>query len=195
VLPAPRPRPVIYVTPLCAARFKVRAAVESLLLAAGASEDIFIAAFLGDLPRWRGCSGPIPALPRRPIRPSTSWTSHPSSGTQRDGAALRGQGRLPTDHRGPPRIRSRPSRARQPRPDAARLAGTSGTVGVARGGPAPARTRNGQFSTVTAMHQLLRRHVAHGVDTTANLIFSMSRLLAKQKRYTVIGADWVLSTR
>jgi truncated hemoglobin YjbI len=40
---------VIYVTPLCAARFKRRAAVESLLLAAGASEDVFTAAFLGDL--------------------------------------------------------------------------------------------------------------------------------------------------
>jgi hemoglobin len=40
---------VIYVTPLCAARFKRRAAVESLLLTAGASEDVFTAAFLGDL--------------------------------------------------------------------------------------------------------------------------------------------------
>jgi hemoglobin len=40
---------VIYVTPLCAARFKRRATVESLLLAAGASEDVFTAAFLGDL--------------------------------------------------------------------------------------------------------------------------------------------------
>jgi ankyrin repeat protein len=40
---------VIYVTPLCAARFKRRSAVESLLLSAGASEDIFTAAFLGDL--------------------------------------------------------------------------------------------------------------------------------------------------
>jgi hypothetical protein len=40
---------VIYVTPLCAARFKRRPAVESLLLAAGASEDVFTAAFLGDL--------------------------------------------------------------------------------------------------------------------------------------------------
>jgi len=40
---------VIYVTPLCAARFKRRTAVESLLLTAGASEDIFTAAFLGDL--------------------------------------------------------------------------------------------------------------------------------------------------
>jgi hemoglobin len=40
---------VIFVTPLCAARFKHRAAVESLLLASGASEDVFTAAFLGDL--------------------------------------------------------------------------------------------------------------------------------------------------
>jgi hemoglobin len=40
---------VVYVTPLCASRFKRRAAVESLLLAAGASEDVFTAAFLGDL--------------------------------------------------------------------------------------------------------------------------------------------------
>lgn len=40
---------VVYVTPLCAARFKRRAAVESLLSAAGASEDVFTAAFLGDL--------------------------------------------------------------------------------------------------------------------------------------------------
>jgi hemoglobin len=40
---------VIYVTPLCADRFKRRAAVESLLLAAGASEDVFTAAFIGDL--------------------------------------------------------------------------------------------------------------------------------------------------
>jgi hemoglobin len=40
---------VIYVTPLCAARFNKRAAVESLLLKAGAREDIFTAAFLGDL--------------------------------------------------------------------------------------------------------------------------------------------------
>jgi hypothetical protein len=40
---------VIFVTPLCAARFKRRAAVEALLLAAGAREDVFTAAFLGDL--------------------------------------------------------------------------------------------------------------------------------------------------
>ena len=40
---------VIFVTPLCAARMKRRAAVESLLLAAGAHEDVFTSAFLGDL--------------------------------------------------------------------------------------------------------------------------------------------------
>jgi hemoglobin len=40
---------VIFVTPLCAARMKRRSVVESLLLAAGASEDVFTSAFLGDL--------------------------------------------------------------------------------------------------------------------------------------------------
>ncbi len=40
---------VVYVTPLCAARMKRRAAVESLLLAAGAHDDVFTASFLGDL--------------------------------------------------------------------------------------------------------------------------------------------------
>jgi truncated hemoglobin YjbI/ankyrin repeat protein len=40
---------VIFVTPLCAARMKRRSAVESLLLTAGASEDVFTSAFLGDL--------------------------------------------------------------------------------------------------------------------------------------------------
>jgi len=40
---------VIFVTPLCAARMKRRSAVESLLLAAGAREDVFTSAFLGDL--------------------------------------------------------------------------------------------------------------------------------------------------
>jgi len=40
---------VIFVTPLCAARMKRRSAVESLLMAAGASEDVFTSAFLGDL--------------------------------------------------------------------------------------------------------------------------------------------------
>ena len=40
---------VIFVTPLCAARMKRRSAAESLLLAAGANEDVFTSAFLGDL--------------------------------------------------------------------------------------------------------------------------------------------------
>jgi ankyrin repeat protein len=40
---------VIFVTPLCAARMKRRYVVESLLLAAGAKEDVFTSAFLGDL--------------------------------------------------------------------------------------------------------------------------------------------------
>ncbi|MEP7022286.1 MAG: ankyrin repeat domain-containing protein [Actinomycetota bacterium] len=40
---------VVFVTPLCAARMKRRAAAESLLLAAGASEDVFTSAFLGDV--------------------------------------------------------------------------------------------------------------------------------------------------
>src|SRR6185369_14635488 len=41
----------------------------------------------------------------------------------------------------------------------------------------------------------VRRQLAQGVETTANVIFSTSRPSEKQKRYTVIGADWVLSTR
>jgi ankyrin repeat protein len=40
---------VVFVTPLCAARMKRRSAVESLLVAAGAHEDVFTSAFLGDL--------------------------------------------------------------------------------------------------------------------------------------------------
>ncbi|MEQ7128178.1 ankyrin repeat domain-containing protein [Actinopolymorpha sp. B11F2] len=40
---------VLFVTPLCAARMKRRSAVETLLTAAGAREDVFTAAFLGDL--------------------------------------------------------------------------------------------------------------------------------------------------
>jgi truncated hemoglobin YjbI/ankyrin repeat protein len=40
---------VVYVTSLCAARMKRRSAVESLLMTAGAHEDVFTAAFLGDL--------------------------------------------------------------------------------------------------------------------------------------------------
>jgi truncated hemoglobin YjbI/ankyrin repeat protein len=51
---------VIFVTPLCAARMKRRSAVESLLLAAGAAEDVFTAAFLGDL---AGLAGMLQADP------------------------------------------------------------------------------------------------------------------------------------
>ena len=44
---------VIFVTPLCAARLRHRAAAEHVLLRAGAREDIFTAAFLGELTRLR----------------------------------------------------------------------------------------------------------------------------------------------
>jgi len=54
---------VIFVTPLCAARLRHRAAAEQILLEAGARDDVFTAAFLGDsraarLPhhRHRPCS-------------------------------------------------------------------------------------------------------------------------------------------
>lgn len=40
---------VLFVTPLCAARMKRRTEVESLLRAAGAHDDVFTAAFLGDV--------------------------------------------------------------------------------------------------------------------------------------------------
>ena len=40
---------VLFVTPLCASRMKRRSEVESLLLAAGAHEDVFTSAFVGDL--------------------------------------------------------------------------------------------------------------------------------------------------
>ncbi|GAA4979520.1 ankyrin repeat domain-containing protein [Actinopolymorpha pittospori] len=41
---------VVYVTPLCAARLRGQAEVEEVLLRAGAREDVFTAAFLGDVP-------------------------------------------------------------------------------------------------------------------------------------------------
>jgi truncated hemoglobin YjbI/ankyrin repeat protein len=41
---------VLFVTPLCAARMKRRPAVESLLIEAGAHEDVFTSAYLGDIP-------------------------------------------------------------------------------------------------------------------------------------------------
>lgn len=45
---------VLYVTPLCAARLKSRSAIESMLIAAGAVDDIFTAAYLGDLSTLHG---------------------------------------------------------------------------------------------------------------------------------------------
>src|SRR5262249_52639726 len=41
--------PLVFVTPLCAARAKRRQAIEALLLRSGAREDVFTHAFLGDL--------------------------------------------------------------------------------------------------------------------------------------------------
>jgi len=43
--------PLIFVTPLCAARTRRRTKIETLLLTRGAKEDIFTHAFLGDLDR------------------------------------------------------------------------------------------------------------------------------------------------
>lgn len=44
---------VIFVTPLCAARLRHRAAAEQILLRAGARDDVFTAAYLGDLTQLR----------------------------------------------------------------------------------------------------------------------------------------------
>jgi ankyrin repeat protein len=44
---------VIFVTPLCAARLRHRAAAEQILLRAGARDDVFTAAYLGDLAQLR----------------------------------------------------------------------------------------------------------------------------------------------
>jgi hemoglobin len=44
---------VIFVTPLCAARLRRRAAAERILLEAGAREDVFTATFLGEVTRLR----------------------------------------------------------------------------------------------------------------------------------------------
>ncbi len=43
----------VYVTPLCAARLRYRAAAEQILLRADAHDDVFTAAFLGELTRLR----------------------------------------------------------------------------------------------------------------------------------------------
>ena len=47
-------KPLIFVTPLCAARAKRRKEIEELLLRHGAREDIFTHAFLSDLDRLHG---------------------------------------------------------------------------------------------------------------------------------------------
>ena len=52
--------PLIFVTPLCAARTKRRSKIEALLLRRGAQEDIFTHAFLGDLDRLREVVGHDP---------------------------------------------------------------------------------------------------------------------------------------
>jgi truncated hemoglobin YjbI/ankyrin repeat protein len=52
--------PLIFVTPLCAARAKRRAKIEALLLRRGAKEDVFTHAFLGDLDRLREDVGSDP---------------------------------------------------------------------------------------------------------------------------------------
>jgi truncated hemoglobin YjbI/ankyrin repeat protein len=57
---------VIFVTPLCAARMKRRSAVESLLLAAGAHEDVFTSTFLGDLTSLARMLTADPSLARAP---------------------------------------------------------------------------------------------------------------------------------
>jgi truncated hemoglobin YjbI/ankyrin repeat protein len=57
---------VLYVTPLCAARLKRRPAVEALLLEAGASDDIFTSAFLGDLSSLTAMLAASPGLAQAP---------------------------------------------------------------------------------------------------------------------------------
>jgi truncated hemoglobin YjbI len=57
---------VIFVTPLCAARIKRRSAVESMLVAAGAHEDVFTSAFLGDLTSLAPMLAADPGLARAP---------------------------------------------------------------------------------------------------------------------------------
>jgi truncated hemoglobin YjbI/ankyrin repeat protein len=53
---------VLFVTPLCAARMARRSEVSSLLLRRGAREDVFTAAFLGDMPRLQSLLSGRPSL-------------------------------------------------------------------------------------------------------------------------------------
>jgi truncated hemoglobin YjbI/ankyrin repeat protein len=57
---------VVFVTPLCAARMKRRSAVESLLMTAGATEDVFTSALLGDLTSLARMLTADPGLARAP---------------------------------------------------------------------------------------------------------------------------------
>jgi hemoglobin len=59
--PAPA-GPLIFLTPLCAARMRRRAKIEALLLRSGAREDIFTHAFLGELDRLDEEIGSDPRL-------------------------------------------------------------------------------------------------------------------------------------
>jgi len=56
---------VVFVTPLCAARLKRRRAVEALLLQAGALDDVFSAAFLGDVDALSAMLAADPSLAQR----------------------------------------------------------------------------------------------------------------------------------
>jgi truncated hemoglobin YjbI len=53
---------VLFVTPLCAARMTRRSSISALLVGRGASEDVFTASFLGDLPRVQRLLADRPSL-------------------------------------------------------------------------------------------------------------------------------------
>ncbi|WP_020579707.1 ankyrin repeat domain-containing protein [Actinopolymorpha alba] len=57
---------VLLVTPLCAARLRHRTAVEAVLLHAGAAEDVFTSAFLGDVDLLRKQIAAAPELAETP---------------------------------------------------------------------------------------------------------------------------------
>jgi truncated hemoglobin YjbI len=62
--------PLIFATPLCAARTKRRTKIEALLLRRGAQDDIFTHAFLGELDRLREVVGRDPGMAQA-IDPAT----------------------------------------------------------------------------------------------------------------------------
>jgi truncated hemoglobin YjbI len=57
---------VLFVTPLCAARMTRRSEIRALLLGRGAREDVFTAAFLGDVPQVEGLLSERPSLAQVP---------------------------------------------------------------------------------------------------------------------------------